>query len=62
MPSCEHSLVAVTMCLPEEVGIEDAPTTLKSFLWQHFGFPVGTTSATKSQRRHEKSVNSVQVV
>lgn len=28
---------AVAMALPEEVGIEDALTTPKSFLWQHFG-------------------------
>lgn len=38
--------------LPDDVLVEVAQTTLKSFTWQHFGFPVGTNN---ENRRTDKT-------
>ncbi len=39
-----------------EISIEDLPATFKSFVWQHFGFPVEIGKLRKSDRQDEHNM------
>lgn len=52
----------IMMSESDEISIEDAPATFKSFLWQHFGFLVAIINGksevdkTRTIRKHYKII------
>lgn len=54
--SISHSIKNIKYKGECEISIENAPTTFKWIVWQHFGFAVETL--TECQTRHEQNVSN----